>query len=317
MKIKIINGPNLNMLGFREPDIYGSETLETINNEIKEFAQSLGMKVDFYQSNVEGEIVGEIQLSFFNNYDGIIINAGGYTHTSVAIRDAISSIDIPCVEVHLSNIYGREDFRANSLIAPVCKGQITGLGKSVYKLALFSFLEDNNIETKAEKKKSLPQNYCVVDVETTGFRKSDKIIQIGAVIVENGEKVNEYNQLINPGKKIPLNITKITNITNEQVANMPPISEVKEDFFDFIKGYPLVGHNLSFDINFLEREFSVILSNEKIDTLSLSRKYILGLEKYSLDYLSECLSLPKNTHNALDDCITTYKLFEYIKSVKN
>ena len=129
------------MLGVREPEIYGQGTLENINNELTGFAEKRGLSLDFFQSNVEGEIVSEIQKAYFDKFDGIILNAGGYTHTSVAIRDAISSVDIPCVEVHLSNIYAREEFRANSLIAPVCKGQITGFGKDVYKLAVLSFLE--------------------------------------------------------------------------------------------------------------------------------------------------------------------------------
>ena len=146
MKLKIINGPNLNMLGLREPEIYGLDTLENINNEILEFAKNTGISIDFFQSNVEGEIVTEIQKAYFDKFDGIILNAGGYTHTSVAIRDAISSVDIPCVEVHLSNIYGREEFRATSIIAPVCIGQISGFGKNVYKLAILSFMDVSDIK---------------------------------------------------------------------------------------------------------------------------------------------------------------------------
>ena len=146
MKLKIINGPNLNMLGVREPVVYGTDTLEKINSEIEMFAHKIGIKAGFFQSNVEGEIVSEIQKAFFDKFDGIILNAGGYTHTSVAIRDAISSVDIPCVEVHLSNIYGREEFRAKSIIAPVCIGQITGFGKNVYKLAILSFMDVSDIK---------------------------------------------------------------------------------------------------------------------------------------------------------------------------
>ena len=146
MKLKIINGPNLNMLGVREPDVYGTDTLEKINSEIEMFAHKIGIKAGFFQSNVEGEIVSEIQKAFFDKFDGIILNAGGYTHTSVAIRDAISSVDIPCVEVHLSNIYGREEFRAKSIIAPVCIGQITVFGKNVYKLAILSFMDVSDIK---------------------------------------------------------------------------------------------------------------------------------------------------------------------------
>ena len=279
MKIKIINGPNLNMLGVRETDVYGSDSLENINKEIKEFAKNKGIDLAFYQSNVEGEIVSEIQKAYFDKFDGIIINAGGYTHTSVAIRDAIKSVDIPCVEVHLSNIYAREEFRANSLIAPVCKGQISGFGKDVYTLALMSFSKEEKSESKKKdclsKKAQLPETYCVVDVETTGFTERDKIIQIGAVLVEKGEIVSTYDQLVDPGVLLPPRITEITKITDEMLLGQPVISELKDVFFDFIGDYPLVGHNLPFDIKFLEREFEVDIKNTKIDTLKLSRKFII------------------------------------------
>ncbi|MBQ0104685.1 MAG: type II 3-dehydroquinate dehydratase [Armatimonadetes bacterium] len=141
MKIKIINGPNLNMLGMREPHIYGKETLEDINEEIKAFAQKKNIEVSFFQSNSEGDIIDEIQKSYKENCNGIIINPGAYTHYSYAIRDAVASVPVPVVEVHLSNIYGREDFRFKSVIAPVCRGQISGFGKKVYFLALLSFAE--------------------------------------------------------------------------------------------------------------------------------------------------------------------------------
>ena len=141
MKIKIINGPNLNMLGMREPHIYGKETLEDINEEIKAFAQKKNIEVSFFQSNSEGDIIDEIQKSYKENCNGIIINPGAYTHYSYAIRDAVASVPAPVVEVHLSNIYGREDFRSKSVIAPVCRGQISGFGKKVYFLALMSFAE--------------------------------------------------------------------------------------------------------------------------------------------------------------------------------
>ena len=141
MKIKIINGPNLNLLGIREPGVYGSDTLDSINKEIADFGKKENIEVSFFQSNVEGEIVNEIQKAFFEKFDGIIINAGGYTHTSVSIRDAVKGINIPTVEVHISNIYAREDFRSKSLLAPVCCGQIAGLGKIGYILALISFKE--------------------------------------------------------------------------------------------------------------------------------------------------------------------------------
>lgn len=138
-KIIVINGPNLNMLGTREPDNYGVDTLETINAGLADDAEKLDFELSFFQSNIEGEIVTEIQNA--RSADGVILNAGAYTHTSVAIRDAIASIDIPVVEVHLTNIFAREKFRHKSLIAPVCRGSISGFGKQSYLLALFSFID--------------------------------------------------------------------------------------------------------------------------------------------------------------------------------
>lgn len=134
-KILVINGPNINMLGKREPEIYGSLTMNAINGNIKNEADLLGCSVDFFQSNIEGEIVTEIQNSM-DVYDGIIINPAAYTHTSVAIRDAIASVNVPCIEVHISNVHKREEFRHKSLTAPVCMGQICGLGEHGYILAL-------------------------------------------------------------------------------------------------------------------------------------------------------------------------------------
>ena len=143
MKILIINGPNLNMLGKREPGIYGGETLEKINREIEARAEILGIGVDFFQSNIEGEIIGCIQGA---QCGGIILNAGALTHYSYAVRDAVSSVDTPVVEVHLSNIHAREEFRHKSVISGVCAGQISGFGKYSYILALEYFkykLEEN------------------------------------------------------------------------------------------------------------------------------------------------------------------------------
>ena len=142
MKIKIINGPNLNLLGTREPEIYGRETLESINSAAKSFADRHGIETDFFQSNHEGEIIDEIQKAFRDGFDGIIINPGGYTHTSVSIRDAIAASPLPVVEVHLSNIFGRENFRRESITAPVCKGVISGFGRDAYILALAAFIAD-------------------------------------------------------------------------------------------------------------------------------------------------------------------------------
>lgn len=136
MKILILNGPNLNMLGKREPEIYGGDTLEKTNQEIKAKAENLGVDVDFFQSNVEGEIVTCIQNA---QCDGIILNAGAFTHYSYAIRDAISSVDTSVIEVHLSNIHAREEFRHKSVLASVCVGQICGFGKYSYILALEYF----------------------------------------------------------------------------------------------------------------------------------------------------------------------------------
>jgi len=133
-KILVIHGPNLNLLGKRKPEVYGNMNLEKINEEIKKFAEKNNVDVEIIQSNEEGEIVEAIQKA--QNYSAIVINPGGYTHTSVAIRDAIEAVETPTVEVHLSNIYAREDFRHISMSAPVCIGQICGLGWFGYILAL-------------------------------------------------------------------------------------------------------------------------------------------------------------------------------------
>lgn len=135
MKILVINGPNLNMLGTREPEKYGTTTLSDIEKEISVHAKEKNVEVDFFQSNIEGEIVTAIQKTK-NVYDGIIINPAAYTHTSVALRDAILAVEIPAVEIHLSNIHTREEFRHYSYTAPVCVGQITGFGKFGYIMAL-------------------------------------------------------------------------------------------------------------------------------------------------------------------------------------
>lgn len=130
-KILVIHGPNLNLLGKREPGIYGKTTIEEINKRLKALAKKKKAKIDTFQSNHEGEIVDKIQNAK-NKYDSLLINPAAYTHTSVAIRDAILATGIPTVEVHLSNIYSREDFRHTSLIAPVAKGQIAGFGIDSY-----------------------------------------------------------------------------------------------------------------------------------------------------------------------------------------
>lgn len=134
-KILIIHGPNLNLLGERETSVYGNVTMGSINKELAEVAKTLGAEIEAFQSNVEGEIVNAIQ-SAKGKFSSIVLNPGGYTHYSVAIRDAISAVKVPTVEVHLSNIYSREEFRHSSVIAPVCAGQITGFGKESYILGL-------------------------------------------------------------------------------------------------------------------------------------------------------------------------------------
>lgn len=136
MKILIIHGPNLNLLGKRDQSIYGKESLEIINSLIESKSFELNIEVDIFQSNHEGQIVDKIQESIFLDYSGLIINPAAFTHYSIAIRDAIEILNIPTIEVHLSNIYGREDFRTKSVIAPVCTGQICGLGYSGYLIAI-------------------------------------------------------------------------------------------------------------------------------------------------------------------------------------
>lgn len=138
MKIAIINGPNLNLVGTREPGIYGAETFEHYFQKLrKKFEQ---VDFDYFQSNVEGELINEIQEAG-TRMDGIILNAGGYTHTSVAIGDAIAAIKIPVVEVHISNVVAREDFRKISHISAKCAGTISGFGLKSYELAVISFLK--------------------------------------------------------------------------------------------------------------------------------------------------------------------------------
>lgn len=133
MKIQIINGPNLNLLGKREPDVYGKETFENFYEKLKQRFPSI--ELHYYQSNVEGEIINKLHEIGFG-FDGIILNAGAYTHTSVAIHDAISGIKTPVVEVHISNVYAREEFRHKSLITSKCIGLITGFGMEGYAMAI-------------------------------------------------------------------------------------------------------------------------------------------------------------------------------------
>lgn len=135
MKILFLNGPNLNLLGTREPEVYGRTTLADIEAKVRERATKLGAAVDFRQTNLEGELVQWIQDAK-GNADVIVINAAAYTHTSIALRDAICAVGVPTIEIHLSNVHAREEFRHKSLIAPVCKGQIVGFGAESYVLAV-------------------------------------------------------------------------------------------------------------------------------------------------------------------------------------
>lgn len=134
-KILIINGPNLNLLGMREKSVYGTETLEDIARKVSAEATRLNVDIDFIQTNHEGEIIDKIHAAR-GNTDVIIINPGAYTHYSIAIRDAIKAVEIPTIEIHLSNIHAREEFRSHSVIAPVCVGQICGFGSNSYILGL-------------------------------------------------------------------------------------------------------------------------------------------------------------------------------------
>jgi len=138
MKIQIINGPNLNLLGIREPSIYGAEGFDSYINKLRELYSIL--EIDYYHSNVEGELINKLHEVGFS-FDGIIINAGGYTHTSVALADAIAAINTPVIEVHVSNIYAREEYRHVSLTGKNCRGVLTGFGLDGYRLAIESFLK--------------------------------------------------------------------------------------------------------------------------------------------------------------------------------
>ena len=139
MKLLVINGPNLNMLGIREPDIYGKQDFAALEAFIRQAADECGAQVELFQSNHEGAVVDKIQWAY-GKMDGIVINPAAYTHTSVAILDALKAVDIPCVEVHISNIHQREEFRHKSVTAPACVGQICGLGLFGYEAAMSYFL---------------------------------------------------------------------------------------------------------------------------------------------------------------------------------
>ncbi|SFV66891.1 3-dehydroquinate dehydratase II [hydrothermal vent metagenome] len=149
MKIVVIQGPNLNMLGVREQNIYGPMKLEQIHAQMKEVASQNGVEIEFFQSNLEGELVDKIQ-ECYGDADGIIINAAAYTHTSIAIRDALAAVSLPTIEVHISNIHRREEFRKENMIAPVCTSSIVGFGPFGYHLAMMGMLQIMN-EIQAAK----------------------------------------------------------------------------------------------------------------------------------------------------------------------
>ena len=154
MKIVVIQGPNLNMLGVREQQFYGPMKLEQIHAQMKDFATQNGIEIEFFQSNLEGELVDRIQ-ECYGEVDGIIINPAAYTHTSVAIRDAISAVSIPTIEVHISNTYRREEFRQKNLIAPVCTSSLIGFGPFGYHLAMVGMLQlFNEIKAMQEAQKT-------------------------------------------------------------------------------------------------------------------------------------------------------------------
>lgn len=157
MKIAVIQGPNLNMLGIREQQIYGPMKLEQIHQQMKDFADQNGVEIEFFQSNLEGEIVDRIQ-ECYGDAHGIIINPAAYTHTSIAIRDAIAAVSLPTIEVHISNVARREEFRQKNLIAPVCASSVVGFGPFGYHLAMIGMVQIlNEIKAAQQAQQAQPQ----------------------------------------------------------------------------------------------------------------------------------------------------------------
>ena len=146
MKLMVINGPNINMLGIREQHIYGTSTYKDLVNSIKKWAKEEKIKVDIYQSNIEGELINKIHECYFKKYDGIIINAGGYTHTSIALLDALKAVNIPSIEVHLTDISKRESFRQHSYIAQSCFYSIIGLSLEGYHQAILMMKKELEVK---------------------------------------------------------------------------------------------------------------------------------------------------------------------------
>ena len=140
-QILILNGPNINLTGLREKTVYGAKTFEDLTGEIQQEADKLGVKVRFVQSNHEGDLIDALQKAYFDGLDGVVFNPGGYTHTSVALHDAIASVPLPTIEVHMSNVHAREEFRHKSVTASACRGQIVGFGFYGYIMALRALLE--------------------------------------------------------------------------------------------------------------------------------------------------------------------------------
>ncbi len=158
MKILVINGPNIQLLGLREPDIYGSLTLDALNEHLKLAAASLGAKVSFFQSNHEGDIVDRIASALSDGTDGIIINPAAYTHTSIAIHDALLAVEIPSIEVHISNISARDNFRHISMTAPACVGMIAGLGTDGYEWSLKALIKYLNVNKLKKSNKRIKKS---------------------------------------------------------------------------------------------------------------------------------------------------------------
>ncbi|WP_297485465.1 type II 3-dehydroquinate dehydratase [Sulfurimonas sp.] len=156
MKIVVIQGPNLNMLGVREQNIYGPMKLEQIHAQMKEVATQNGVEIEFFQSNLEGELVDKIQ-ECYGDADGIVINAAAYTHTSIAIRDALAAVNLPAIEVHISNINRREEFRKENMIAPVCTSSIVGFGPFGYHLAMMGMFQIMNEIQAAQEAQTAQQ----------------------------------------------------------------------------------------------------------------------------------------------------------------